>query len=725
MSTDHDYDLSKKVKIAFKGMDYNVMPRYKDHYLNHEYERFSLQILKNNLKAGSLFVDVGAHYGAYSLYAANETGCDVIAVEPVSENFTLLSENISINKLDKKIVAHEYAASDENGEAEFNIPWASDSAGFYQHPNAHSIRTQKVQVRMVDDLIGKKPVKIIKIDTEGHEIGVLKGLKKTLAANPGVQLIIELNPPLLENAGTDSMALLELVKSYGKEIYMVDEDKFTMYRITDCLDKWPQFINAGNYANLYCVPAQGHQYAMFVSHSAGLGGAELAMCEQADQLRNFDIFSHIILPSKGPLESVLIEKGIGYTIVDDYSFWVSIKELSQTPELIKERNLKNIEAATEISDLIKDINPTLIVNNTIVNPWGYPGARVNDLPLVWMVHEFGDKDHGLPLVHGIEATRSFIVEMSDAVVACSDAVKRSLPSHAGNVSTVYNLLQLDEVVNQSKEKVVSPFSDDKAFKLCTVGTVSEGKGQDYIVDAIDSLKKDGMHVELMIIGAPASKKYQTQLKKKIKTLGLESSITFLGFINNPYPYIKQADAVVVASRNEAFGRITAEAMAIGVPVIASNSGGSLEMILDKKSGFLFEASNPQSLAKVITQVSNLSPKEVEAVTVLAKRNIANLLDIKSNTTKLAKLFNATVERQSNAERKKAMVVEWAEAFSAIHEKTDKMTIERDEFRNRAEVQERNNVELLEAINALRGSRSYRLATKIAGVKRRVARVKGK
>src|ERR1700694_948756 len=123
-----DYNLDEKIKITFMGMDYYVMPRYKTHYLDNEYEKFSLQILKNDLNDKSTFVDIGAHYGAYSLCAAKICGSKVMAIEPVAENFQLLNENVVVNNLNK-ITTYNYAASNENGEAEFNIPWASDSAG--------------------------------------------------------------------------------------------------------------------------------------------------------------------------------------------------------------------------------------------------------------------------------------------------------------------------------------------------------------------------------------------------------------------------------------------------------------------------------------------------------------------------------------------------------------------------------------------------------------------
>lgn len=725
MTPEHDYDLSKKVKISFKGLDYYVMPRYKEHYLNNEYERFSLQILKNSLSSNSLFVDIGAHYGAYSLYAASAAGSNVMAIEPVAENFQLLKDNIQANKLGEQIEAFDYAASNENGEAEFNIPWASDSAGFYSHPNAQTIRKQKVITRKIDDVIGSRKADVIKIDTEGHEIGVLEGLTKTLKNNSDTQLIIEINPPLLQNAGTSADALLEMVQDLGKEIYMVDEDAFSMHRITDRLEAWPKYINAGNYANLYCVPAADHQYLLFVSHSAEMGGAEMAMYEQIVALRKKNIFAHVVLPNDGPLVKKLVEAGIGHSIIDGLAFWVESPESIYKKDIIKQRSLAQVRASLEIEKLVTELNPTAIVNNSMVNPWGYIAAKAHNLPLIWMIHEYGDLDHGIPFAHGVEATRKFISKSADLIVSCSDAVKKEFLKSAGsnaNVHTVYNLLRAEKIVTAAEEPVKSPYSTAKTLKLCTVGTLSEGKGQLHILDALQLLQSEGINAELIIVGQ-GSKKYQSFLKKKVKEYGLDSAVTFLGQQSNPYPFIARADAVIVASRNEAFGRVAAEAMMLGVPVIASDKGGSLELVEDKKTGLLFESENARSLAQTIKNFQSITTKDRQAMTRLAKLKVQRVLDTEKNTQKLVDLI-AQVASRSAGSKRGAMVSEMTDALNAYAEELSQAKAELAQAQAAASEQQRVNTELLAAIEEMRGSQSYRLARKLSKVKHTVKKSKG-
>lgn len=720
MKTEHDYDLNKKIKIKFKGMDYFVMPRYRDHYLNHEYERFSLQILKNNLTDTSLFVDIGAHYGAYSLYAAHETGCQVIAIEPVTENFALLNENVAANILNNKIKTFDYAASDKNGKAEFNIPWASDSAGFYDHPNAETIRKQQVVTKKIDDVIDRQKADIIKIDTEGHEIGVLNGLKRTLKNNPDAQLIIEINPPLLENAGTSAEALLEMIRDFNKEIYMVDEDGFKLHRITHRLESWPRYINEGNYANLYCVPAQDGQYLMYVSHTAQLGGAELAMVDQICELRTRRILSHVVLPSSGPLEKILIDKGIGYTIIDGYSFWIRQEQADTHPEMIHDRNSNNINASIRIADLAAEIAPTMIVNNTMVTPWGCTAAQSLGVPLLWMIHEYGDLDHRLQFIHGIESVREFIVQNADMVACCSESVKKSLTggSSAEGVHTVYNLLRIDRVVEKARADVPVPYSEDADLKLCIVGTFSEGKGQADAIDAVAALKKQYKKVELLLVGNAATPKYKTLLRKKVQSLGLKDAVKFVGFADNPYPYIAAADAVIVASRSEAFGRVTAEAMAIGVPVIAADKGGSLEMIENGKTGFLFKTSNTKDLARAINDRVKTPPKELEAMIREAKTRIARLLDVDANTDRLISLIHAAAA--TKAKSKNAILTgEWIDAVRSYQHRLSDLQARLEQAEHRAAGQEQINLAQAKTLTDITASKSYKLATKLSAIKGKI------
>ena len=721
MSQKDDYDLSEKIKIKFKGMDYYVMPRYTHHYLDNEYEKFSLQILKNNLSAESTFIDIGAHYGAYSLVAAECAGSKVLAVEPVPENFELLNLNVRANHLDGLISTYNYAASDQNGEAEFNIPWASDSAGFYEHPNAETVRKQLVEVRKIDDLVNGQRVDIIKIDTEGHEVSVLKGLAGTLKQNPQAKLIIELNPECLRRAGKSPEELFEVIRSFDKEIYVIDEENFVLSRITDNLDNWKDYLGPDGYSNIYCVPAKGHEFMLFVSHSPLLEGAELALANQINAFRKRGIISHVILPEYGPFAERLINNGISYSIVTVYSFWALSRhgESLDSPDY-QYRNSVNMAVATKITAVAKRVMPTAVVNNSIVNPWGYPASRSLGLPLFWMIHEYGDADHNIAFPHDLSVIRKFIVRESELVFCCSDSVRSSMltgdKSLDSKVHTVYNFIDTNAVIELSQE--AKKVKRSKGVQLSIVGTVTEGKGQIVAIRAVAELKNRGVDANLWVIGR-VTENYQKYLNEEIRKLGVKENITFLGFMTNPYTYMKSSDAVVVCSPHEAFGRATVEAMLLDVPVIGSNSGGTAETITNNVTGFLFKPLDASDLA---SQVEKLNTKDITKLTKRAHAHIVAMLD----ESTLLDIFQTAIGRvkvdPESSAYKKLFGVEWTDATNAFMNRQSEDQTSLENMRAELQQTEARLLQTQQELSRILHSRSWRTTKPLretAGVLRKL------
>ena len=90
--------------------------------------------------------------------------------------------------------------------------------------------------------------------------------------------------------------------------------------------------------------------------------------------------------------------------------------------------------------------------------------------------------------------------------------------------------------------------------------------------------------------------YQSHLRKLATSLGLENQVHFPGFVPDVSRYTGEFDVQVVASQAEPFGLVTAEAMANGVPVVATASGGSPELIRDGAEGFLVSVGDVATLA---------------------------------------------------------------------------------------------------------------------------------
>ena len=113
------------------------------------------------------------------------------------------------------------------------------------------------------------------------------------------------------------------------------------------------------------------------------------------------------------------------------------------------------------------------------------------------------------------------------------------------------------------------------YRLCAVGTLKPGKGFDRLLRIMERLAADGVPARLYILGDGPLRR---RLEAYARTHGLADSVTFLGYRPNPYPIIAACDLLVSASRAEGFSTAVAEALILGVPVVAADTSGMAELL---------------------------------------------------------------------------------------------------------------------------------------------------
>lgn len=149
----------------------------------------------DRVKPGELFIDVGANVGAYTLIAATG-GARVIAIEPFFANAARMGENLALNNASRNVLVLTMALGEEDGVTEFHI--GDMRAGSASHilgtvypakPTFHTVPVLVMPLDSLQPIMGDGP-RYIKIDTDGNEQSVLKGMVKTLqhAATQAVML---------------------------------------------------------------------------------------------------------------------------------------------------------------------------------------------------------------------------------------------------------------------------------------------------------------------------------------------------------------------------------------------------------------------------------------------------------------------------------------------------------------------------------------------------------
>lgn len=591
-----EYDLDSLQKIVPAGNRFEMLvtPRYLEHYTTTPYELLTTRLIFTQISENTIFVDIGAHFGFFSLFAGNATKAKkVMAFEPTPVTFEILKRNIELNHL-QNVTLFDLAVSDKSGEVLFKVAEASDSSGFYDHVNCATREEIRVNAATLDSLLGdvKDTDLLVKIDAEGHEINILEGMRETIARlYPRIKLIVEYNPSMLAKAGREPGELISRLFALGFQVYAMDDASGLMRKIDGVQANHPHeeleaVLQPGGYVNLYCLPIQQSLNVVIFSHDSNLGGAERTLVPLVEDLSRKGVVCTVILPSENQLKPMLERAGVS-TLCFPYSWWASFqKQNAQAWEVSLRDTFGRIYET--LLPTLRQINPDIIVTNTVVIPWGAACAFLLNKPHVWYVHEFGGADHELQFFAPQPLIARYIEGASNTVITNSRAVTRHFFGEAPveKVQTLYEILD-EAPVETAPEKEVRYFFLENALKLAVIGTIQKGKGQIDALNAVKELVAAGENVELVLAGYHPDQEYYEILENEIRLGNLQTNVRILGFLENPFLLLRETDILLVCSQKEAFGRITLEAMRMGKPVIATDSGGTPELITDGETGLLY------------------------------------------------------------------------------------------------------------------------------------------
>jgi len=191
--------------------------------------------------------------------------------------------------------------------------------------------------------------------------------------------------------------------------------------------------------------------------------------------------------------------------------------------------------------------------------------------------------------------RRIAVRSVGAVVCISQNVKSYVEKIFNNNKILYVIPNIVEADKYENKKVVEKLRSNILF----VGALGKFKGCEYVIKAMPGILKEYPDCILRIIGD--GERYEEFIELS-KELGVHQNIIFEGFIQaeKMLDYYNSTDIVVFPSVvPETFGRVAAEAMAAGKPVIASNVGGIPEIVEHEETGILVEPKNPKQIADAV------------------------------------------------------------------------------------------------------------------------------
>jgi len=334
---------------------------------------------------------------------------------------------------------------------------------------------------------------------------------------------------------------------------------------------------------------------VFVSHSSRAGGAERAMLELIDGLREQGVVCSVLLREKGWLTGELSRRNLPFAIIP-YRWWCS------TRPYWKHRlpNLVALVMVLPVLGQLKRWEADVVLTNTSVVAVGALAALLLGKPHVWNLHEFGKEDHDLSFDLGISLSSKLIARLSASVIVNSRVLEAFYARHIprSQLRMIYQAVNLLELSASGRGLETGPASAPTRHKLVLVGGIEEGKGQTDAVQAVGQLKTQGIQAELTLVGTGEQAALE-RLKRTVSDCGLEKLVNLAGQVADPGPIVKDSDIALICSRSEAFGRCTVEAMKLGKPVIGARGGATPELIREGFNGLLYAPGDYLDLAEKI------------------------------------------------------------------------------------------------------------------------------
>lgn len=276
-------------------------------------------------------------------------------------------------------------------------------------------------------------------------------------------------------------------------------------------------------------------------------------------------------------------------------------------------------------------------------------ARRADIPFVTTFH--GVYNFSGPL----KKAWNSIMTAGDRVIAISEFVAQHIRDHyrtaPERIEVIHRGVDFDlfdpkavpaaRVVQLAEEWRLP----DGAEIIMLPARFARWKGHRVLIDAMAKL--DRPHVLAVLVGDPAGREtYADELLKQVKKLKLEGSVRFVGHCRDMPAAFMLADIVVSTSTDpEAFGRVSAEAQAMGRPVIATNHGGSTETVIPGKTGWLVPPNDPQALADALDEALSVKQNARERMALAGTMHIRQNFSKQAMTTRTLEVYAELVRQR--------------------------------------------------------------------------------
>lgn len=334
---------------------------------------------------------------------------------------------------------------------------------------------------------------------------------------------------------------------------------------------------------------------IFIIPTLDIGGAEkvtMNILRKMDASRNQ--IKLIVLDGNGPLKNI-VPKHVELIVVSSKRLRYAMFKISRL--LVKNRPDYIFSTIGHLNLALIFIKRVLLLKSKIIireasTPSKYLGRmnRINSM-IYYKLYRY-------------------LYPQADKIVAQCDSMKKDLVENMGipisKIVRIYNPIDIEDIKNKADEYYPREYNIN-TINIISVGRLVEAKGYDTLLKAFKILvENNDSPLHLYIVGEGPKKVELTDLSKNLK---ISDKVSFLGFMENPYPYIKSADLFVLSSKWEGFPNTLLEALACGKKVVATDcESGPKEILGEEQYGLLANVDDPLSLSEKIKNYLSIENK---------------------------------------------------------------------------------------------------------------------
>jgi glycosyltransferase involved in cell wall biosynthesis len=347
--------------------------------------------------------------------------------------------------------------------------------------------------------------------------------------------------------------------------------------------------------------------ALFASHLWKLiGGAEQCLFELVRALAQTErVYPIVSVPRQGEFTDALAQADIPFVVVPTLQWTPSDPKAFEGihpwhgPVRRARLTTSLLIRVLPYAAVIRATRPNVVVTNTATIPTPALACALLRKPHIWLLHEFVTLDHHLPYLLGERLSQHLIGRFSAAVVANSSAVRQHFAPRVplSKSRVIYPGIP----ACRARENRITPGE----LRVLLLGHQTATKGTELAVRAVARLASEEprFRLALRLVGFMAPD-YQRAMTELCDELGVSDAVTMFEFTADPTSHFEWSNVVLMCSENEAFGRVTAEALKCGRPVVGTRSGGTPEIVTDGVDGLLFEPGDVRGLASCLSTLGS-------------------------------------------------------------------------------------------------------------------------